>query len=89
MFFVSLRAHKIYHPTLFIFLMAYSHCFHLFLGMKKGNSRQTSNAQTIQKWALLPTDLSEKNGDLTPTLKLKRSVVVAKYNALIESMYAE
>ena len=37
---------------------------------------------------MLPTDLSEKEGDLTPTLKLKRSVVVSKYADFIsEKLY--
>lgn len=57
-------------------------------GMKTGNSKSTSNAQIIQKWIWLPEDFSEKAGDLTPTLKLKRSVVVKKYAELIDSIYA-
>lgn len=57
-------------------------------GIKVANKKTTSNAQIVQKYELLPTDLSEKQGDLTPTLKLKRSVVAEKYSALIESMYA-
>jgi long-chain-fatty-acid--CoA ligase ACSBG len=57
-------------------------------GVKKANSKTTSNAQIVQKWKLLPVDFSEKAGDLTPTLKLKRSVVADKYSELIESMYA-
>ena len=43
----------------------------------------------VQKWVWLPVDFSEKAGDLTPTLKLKRSVVVAKYADLIDAMYVE
>ena len=57
-------------------------------GMKEANSKTTSNAQIIQKWTMLPKDFSEKEGDLTPTLKLKRNVVTAKYADLIESTYA-
>jgi long-chain-fatty-acid--CoA ligase ACSBG len=57
-------------------------------GVKTANSKTTSNAQIVQKWEWLPVDFSEKMGDLTPTLKLKRSVVDAKQSALIESMYA-
>jgi hypothetical protein len=34
-------------------------------------------------------DFSEKAGDLTPTLKLKRSVVAEKYAALADSMYGD
>eukprot|EP01038_Epipyxis_sp_PR26KG_P016834 gene16834-23050_t len=58
-------------------------------GMKKANSRTTSNAQIVQKWAWLPVDFSEKAGELTPTLKLKRNVVTEKYASVIEGIYAE
>lgn len=46
-----------------------------------------SRAQTIQKYAILPTDFSVPGGELTPTLKLKRSEVLVKYAHLIEPMY--
>jgi len=58
-------------------------------GMKVANSKTTSNAQIVQKWSLLPVDFSEKGGELTPTLKLKRSVAAAKHEALIEALYAD
>jgi len=58
-------------------------------GVKTGNSKTTSNAQIVQKWRMLPTDFSEKAGDLTPTLKLKRNVVAAKYAELIDLIYAD
>ena len=47
----------------------------------------TNSAQCVQKWSLLERDFSEKEGDLTPTLKLKRSVVAKKHAALIDSLY--
>jgi long-chain-fatty-acid--CoA ligase ACSBG len=58
-------------------------------GVKVANSKTTSNAQIVQKWSLLPIDFSEKGGELTPTLKLKRSVAAAKHEALIEALYAD
>lgn len=57
-------------------------------GVKAANKKTTSNAQIVNKWVWLPQDFSEKEGDLTPTLKLKRSVVAAKYSDLIEEIYA-
>mmetsp|Transcript_28982 Transcript_28982/g.57851 ORF Transcript_28982/g.57851 Transcript_28982/m.57851 type:complete len:661 (-) Transcript_28982:143-2125(-) len=57
-------------------------------GMKAANARTTSNAQIVQKWVWLPVDFSEKAGDLTPTLKLKRSVVADNNRDLIDSIYA-
>lgn len=56
--------------------------------VKVANSKTTSNAQIIQKWIFLPVDFSEKGGELTPTLKLKRNVAAEKHSALIEFMYA-
>ena len=58
-------------------------------GMKAANKKTTSNAQIVQKWKLLPSDFTEKGGELTPTMKLKRSVVAEKYSVLIEALYAE
>ena len=58
-------------------------------GMKKANGKTTSNAQIVQKWRLLPQDFSEGTGDLTPTLKVKRNVVLKKYADLIDSIYSE
>jgi len=58
-------------------------------GMKTANKGNASSAQHVQKWKMLPVDLSEKEGDLTPTLKLKRSVVVKKYTSILDEMYGE
>jgi long-chain-fatty-acid--CoA ligase ACSBG len=57
-------------------------------GIEKANEHATSRAQKVGKWLLLDTDFSEKGGELTPTLKLKRSVTAKKYSEIIESMYA-
>lgn len=56
-------------------------------GMKAANKKTTSRAQVVQKWTWLPEDFSEKNGDLTPTLKVKRNVVLEKNSTLIQTMY--
>ncbi len=43
--------------------------------------------QTIKKFLLLPRDFSVDGGELTPTLKLKRKVIYAKYQDRIERLY--
>ena len=45
------------------------------------------NASRIQRFTILPRDLSIVTDDFTATLKLKRSVVDAKYRNAIENMY--
>lgn len=46
-----------------------------------------SNVCKIQKIAILPIDFSVAGDELTPTLKLKRSTVMKKYDDLIMGMY--
>ncbi len=57
-------------------------------GMAAANENAISRAQRIAKWVLLGSDFSEPGGELTPTLKIKRSVVAEKYSKEIEGVYA-
>jgi long-chain acyl-CoA synthetase len=44
--------------------------------------------EQIKKFILLPTLWSIEGGELTPTLKLKRKIIHAKYKELIDQMYS-
>jgi long-chain acyl-CoA synthetase len=44
--------------------------------------------KTIKFFALVARDFSIEGGELTPTLKLKRKVILEKYKDLIEDLYA-
>jgi long-chain acyl-CoA synthetase len=44
--------------------------------------------ERIGKFAILPADLTLETGELTPSLKVKRKVVEAKYKALLDGFYA-
>ncbi len=48
-----------------------------------------SRFETIKKLAILPEDFSVEGGEITPTLKVRRTEVEKKYAALIESLYAD
>ncbi len=43
--------------------------------------------ESIKQFRILDRDLSVDEGELTPSLKVKRAVVEAKFSGLIESMY--
>jgi long-chain acyl-CoA synthetase len=43
--------------------------------------------ETIKQFAVLPKDLSVDEGELTPSLKVKRKVVEKKYAATLDKMY--
>jgi long-chain acyl-CoA synthetase len=43
--------------------------------------------ETIKKFALLPEDLTQEAGELTPSLKVKRKFVEKKYMALLDAFY--
>jgi long-chain acyl-CoA synthetase len=47
-----------------------------------------SSAESIKRFRLIDVLLTAEDEELTPTMKLKRSFVSNKYNALIDSMYA-
>jgi len=47
-----------------------------------------ARVEQVKKIAILPRDLSQEDGELTPTLKVKRAVVAAKHEPEIEQLYA-
>jgi long-chain acyl-CoA synthetase len=47
-----------------------------------------ARVQQVKAWRLLPVEWTAESEELTPTLKLKRRVVHAKYADIIETLYA-
>jgi len=47
-----------------------------------------ARVEQVKKIAILPQDLSQESGELTPTLKVKRAVVADKHRDEIERLYA-
>jgi long-chain acyl-CoA synthetase len=44
---------------------------------------------TIKKFAILPRDLSQEEGELTPTMKVKRKVCSERYRDILDAFYVE
>ena len=54
-----------------------------------GITEELARYEKIQKFTLLPEPFSTENGEITPTLKIKRKVLERRYKTVIEKMYAE
>ncbi|MEV0073723.1 MULTISPECIES: long-chain fatty acid--CoA ligase [unclassified Amycolatopsis] len=50
-------------------------------------NKQVSHAEAIKKFTVLAKDFTEANGEITPSLKLKRNVVNKNYASDIEALY--
>ncbi|XP_072289099.1 long-chain-fatty-acid--CoA ligase ACSBG2-like [Eucyclogobius newberryi] len=55
--------------------------------LERVNAKATSRAQTVQKWVILEQDFSISGGELGPTMKLRRPIVVKMYQEKINEMY--
>ncbi len=50
-------------------------------------NESVSSAESIRKFVVLPHDLTVVNGELTPTLKVRRAVVEKAYGSVIDDLY--
>ncbi len=51
-------------------------------------NRKFARVEQVKKFEILPRDLSQEGGELTPTMKVKRAIVAKKYEPQIEALYA-
>lgn len=51
-------------------------------------NRDLSRVEQVKRWTVLPHDFSEAAEELTTTAKVRRHVVLARYAAEIEALYA-
>uniref|UniRef100_A0A452U326 Long-chain-fatty-acid--CoA ligase ACSBG1 n=1 Tax=Ursus maritimus TaxID=29073 RepID=A0A452U326_URSMA len=58
-------------------------------GIQRVNRNAAARPYHIQKWAILQRDFSISGGELGPTMKLKRPMVLDKYKDIIDSFYQE
>ncbi|MBE3013220.1 long-chain fatty acid--CoA ligase [Microbispora sp. NEAU-D428] len=50
-------------------------------------NRKLARVQQVKRWRLLPVEWTAETAELTPSLKLKRRVVHARYAEVIEELY--
>ncbi|MGC6246005.1 hypothetical protein ACMXZD_07655, partial [Pasteurella multocida] len=51
--------------------------------------KELPSFEQIKKFTLLPQAFTTKMEEITPTLKLRRKVILERYKAQIEAMYKE
>ena len=66
------------HPKITALMESYIHRFNANL----------ASFETIKKFHILEHEFSIDNGELTPSLKLKRKFIEKKYEAVLDSMYS-
>jgi long-chain acyl-CoA synthetase len=50
-------------------------------------NRRLPRWETIKRFAVLPVELTVEQGEVTPSLKLRRQIVTARHRDLLESLY--
>ena len=50
-------------------------------------NRTLSQVETVKRFAVLDKKLDPEDGDVTPTMKVKRKAISERYGELIESLY--
>jgi long-chain acyl-CoA synthetase len=53
----------------------------------QGTQKDLANFEKVRRFALLPNPLTIENGELTPSLKLRRKQIEERYSDLIDAMY--
>ena len=58
------------------------------LTVGRGN-RELAHVEQVRRFTVLGRDFSQEEGELTPTLKVKRRVVEERLDAVIDGLYEE
>jgi len=61
---------------------------HLAVELEQRCNARLARYQQVKRFALLPAEFSVESGELTPTLKLRRSRILERFADRIEALYA-
>ena len=70
-------------------LVASSKVRDLYKGIVEDLNKKLAHFETIKKIVVVPDEFTVATGEITPTLKLKRRVIEAKYKQQIDQLYQE
>ncbi len=56
-------------------------------GVQTVNKLAKTPTHTVKRWIIVPKVFTERGGELTPTMKLKRAAIIDKYKDYIEKLY--
>jgi long-chain acyl-CoA synthetase len=70
-------------------LVANSKVRELYRGIVEDVNKKLAHFETIKKIVIVPDEFTVATGEITPTMKLKRRVIEAKYKEQIEQLYQE
>ena len=55
----------------------------------QARNSQLARFETIKKYRIVQREFSQEKGELTPSLKLRRNVVLENFASVVDEMYAE
>lgn len=61
----------------------------LYRGIVEDVNKKLAQFETIKKIVIVPDEFTVATGEITPTMKLKRRIIEAKYKDQIEQLYSE
>ena len=70
-------------------LVADSRVVAIYSEIVRGVNGSLANFETIKRFRLVPEEWTQESGELTPSMKLKRRILTAKYAAEIAALYAD
>ena len=70
-------------------LIAHPEIVQFFAERIEKNQQELAGFEKVKKFKLLAKQFTQEDGEMTPTMKLKRKVINEKYHQVIDSMYEE
>jgi long-chain acyl-CoA synthetase len=70
-------------------LVSHSEIYKLIEGTIQGTQKDLANFEKVRRFTLLDEPFTIENGQMTPSLKIRRKMVEERYQDMIESMYRQ